>query len=63
MVMVGDSPVDAETAARAGATFVLARYGFGAAAFTSAPTTHVADSPRALAEIIRAALEGARHID
>lgn len=63
MVMVGDSPVDAEAAARAGATFVLARYGFGAAAFTSAPTTHVADTPRALGDVIRTALEGARKVD
>lgn len=63
MVMVGDSPVDAETAARAGATFVLARYGFGAAAFTSGPTTHVAASPHALADVIPEALRAARDRD
>ena len=32
MVLVGDSPVDAETARRAGVPFVLAAYGFGAGA-------------------------------
>ena len=64
MVMVGDSPVDAETAARAGAAFVLARYGFGAAAFGDRVVTRfVADSPRALSDAVRGALEGARTID
>ena len=64
MVMVGDSPVDAETAARAGATFVLARYGFGAAAFGDrVATPFVADSPRALADAIQRAMGAARSID
>ncbi len=61
MVMVGDSPVDAETAARAGATFVLARYGFGAAALSAGLVTpFVADSPDALADVIPDALRAAR---
>lgn len=64
VVMVGDSPVDADTAARAGAAFVLARYGFGATAFGDrVVTTHVADTPRALGDVIRTALESARKID
>ena len=33
MVLVGDSPVDAETARRGAVPFVLAGYGFGVAAF------------------------------
>ena len=37
MVLVGDSPVDAETARRGGVPFVLAGYGFGAAAFDRVP--------------------------
>ncbi len=60
VVMVGDSPVDAVTAARAGAVFVLANYGFGAAAFTGVlPTPYVAatpsDLPRLIADAGRAA--------
>lgn len=53
LVMVGDSPVDAETAARAGAAFVLAQYGFGAAKFTaSAATPFIAAAPGDLARLI-----------
>ena len=55
-VMVGDSPVDATTAARAGAAFVLANYGFGAAAFAGVPTTpFVAAAPADLPRVIAAA--------
>ncbi len=61
VVMVGDSPVDAETAARAGATFVLAAYGFGAAAFADRVVTpFVAADPHALVELISAALAADR---
>jgi phosphoglycolate phosphatase len=64
VVMVGDSPVDAETAARAGAAFVLAGYGFGAAAFGDRVVTpFVADSPQALADLIPEALRVARGRD
>ena len=53
VVMVGDSPVDATTAARGGAAFVLANYGFGAAAFTErAPTPWVAATPADLPRVI-----------
>jgi len=57
VVLVGDSPVDAETAARAGAAFVLAGYGFGAAKFKGAVATpYVAASPLALTDMIGRAL-------
>jgi phosphoglycolate phosphatase len=39
VMLVGDSPVDAATAAAAPATFAFAAYGFGAARFASAPDT------------------------
>ncbi len=53
LVMVGDSPVDGETAARAGAAFVLAQYGFGAAKFTTpGATPFVAAAPGDLARVI-----------
>lgn len=57
VVMVGDSPVDAATAERAGATFVLANYGFGAAGFGgTAATPFVADAPRSLIDVIARAI-------
>lgn len=57
IVLVGDSPVDEETAARAGAAFVLARYGFGAAKFAGpAATPYVAASPLALIDVIGRAM-------
>jgi phosphoglycolate phosphatase len=59
MALVGDSPVDAETARRGGVPFVLAGYGFGAAAFAAAPTAFVAASPADLPRVIRAALASA----
>lgn len=53
LVLVGDSPVDAETARRAGAWFVLARYGFGAAGFPAAPAIRfAADAPSDLPDVI-----------
>ncbi len=53
MLLVGDSPVDAQTADRGGATFVLAQYGFGAAAFTNLEATaFVAASPQDLPRVI-----------
>ena len=39
VVLVGDSPIDWETAIAAGCTFVWARYGFGAARFDARPDT------------------------
>ncbi len=64
VVMVGDSPVDADTAARAGAAFVLARYGFGAAAFGEGVVTpFVGEAPQMLADVIRRAMGAARSID
>lgn len=61
VVMVGDSPVDGETAARAGAAFVLAQYGFGAAKFTGDPgTPHVAATVAELEGCIAAALTRGR---
>jgi len=59
MVLVGDSPVDAETARRGGVPFVLAAYGFGAAAFASPPTAFVADTVGDLPDAIDAALRTA----
>lgn len=63
IVYVGDSPVDADTAARAAVPFVLARYGFGAEGFTNGtPTPHVAESPAELPRVIDAARRaGSRH--
>jgi len=64
VVMVGDSPVDAETAARAGAAFVLARYGFGSEAFGDRVVTpFVVEAPQMLADVIRRAIGAARSID
>lgn len=60
MVLVGDSPVDAETARRAGVPFVLAAYGFGAHAIETPPTAWVASTPAALPAAIGAALAAAR---
>lgn len=62
VVLVGDSPVDAETARRGSAGFVLAQYGFGAAAFDlDPPTPFVADSPQALVAAIEGALRAGRY--
>jgi phosphoglycolate phosphatase len=60
LVLVGDSTVDAETARRAGVPFVLAGYGFGAAAIATPPTPWVAETAAALPAAIAAALAAAR---
>ncbi|MGD9902681.1 MAG: HAD family hydrolase [Vicinamibacterales bacterium] len=59
MVLVGDSPVDLETARRGGVPFVLAAYGFGAAAFATPPTAFVAARVADLPAAIDAALADA----
>ncbi len=56
MALVGDSPVDAETARRGGVPFVLAAYGFGASSFEWDPTPFVAAAPSDLPRVIQAAL-------
>lgn len=61
IVLVGDSPVDAETANRAGAAFVWAAYGFGARAFPTPPAgAVVVTEPSALAFGVAEALRQAR---
>jgi phosphoglycolate phosphatase len=46
VMLVGDSPIDWETATAAGADFVWARYGFGAKRFDQPPDTpYVIDRP------------------
>ena len=59
MVLVGDSPVDAETARRGAVPFVLAGYGFGVASFDGLPTEFVAAVPADLPAVIDAALAAA----
>ncbi len=53
-VLVGDSPIDDETARAAGCPFIWARYGFGAERFGSnrPATPYVLDSPRDLVAAI-----------
>jgi phosphoglycolate phosphatase-like HAD superfamily hydrolase len=52
-MLVGDSPIDAQTAAACGCPFVWARYGFGAARFEAPPSTpYVLDRPSDLAEVL-----------
>jgi phosphoglycolate phosphatase len=52
-VLVGDSPIDWQTAVNAGSDFVWARYGFGAARFEGVPDTpYVIDRPAELAQVI-----------
>lgn len=61
LVLVGDSPVDADTAAAAGAWFVLAAYGFGVSAFQGRVSTdYVAEAPGDLPRLIGAALTRGR---
>ena len=61
IVFVGDSPIDAKTAARAGAAFVLAAYGFGATGPAEAlATPYVAAVPADLPRVIGAALRQGR---
>lgn len=61
IVMVGDSPIDADTARRAGVAFVWAAYGFGASAFVETPDPLVTvEEPSALADRVADALRRAR---
>jgi len=61
IVLVGDSPIDARTADRAGAAFVLAAYGFGASGPAEAfATPYVAAAPSDLPRAIGAALRQGR---
>jgi phosphoglycolate phosphatase len=61
MVMVGDSPIDRQTAERAGAAFVLAAYGFGATGPAEAlATPYVAAAPSDLPRVIGEALRYGR---
>ena len=53
VVLVGDSPIDAQTAMHAGCDFVWARYGFGAARFDAPPDTpYVINRPADFAAIL-----------
>lgn len=54
LVMIGDSPADAQAAHAAGCPFVFARYGFGALRFGAVPpdTPYVLDHPRELAGLL-----------
>lgn len=67
LVMIGDSPADGKVAEAAHVPFVFARFGFGAAKFTSAPNTpFVIDHPRELvrvAEAIRVAVDAPVTLD
>ena len=61
LVLVGDSPIDQQTAARAGAGFVLAAYGFGATGPAEAlATPYVAEAPSDLPRVIGEALRFGR---
>ena len=53
IVMVGDTPADSGTAEAAGCPFVFARYGFGAAKFSTEPpaTPYVIDHARELSAV------------
>lgn len=60
IVMVGDTPIDANTAAAANCPFVFARYGFGAAKFGSEPpaTPHILDHAREMSAVFDRICEG-----
>lgn len=61
IVLVGDSPIDHQTAERAGAAFVLAGYGFGATGPAEAlATPYVAAAPADLPRVIGEALRFGR---
>jgi phosphoglycolate phosphatase len=61
LVLVGDSPIDHQTAERAGAVFVLAGYGFGATGPAEAlATPYVATAPSDLPRLIGEALRFGR---
>jgi phosphoglycolate phosphatase len=53
-LLVGDSPVDFETAVAAGSGFAWARYGFGSARFGSEPpdTPYILDTPQDLPPVV-----------
>jgi phosphoglycolate phosphatase len=53
-ILVGDSPVDYETAQAAGSAFAWARYGFGADRFASGPpdTPYVLDAPQDVVPVV-----------
>lgn len=53
VLLVGDSPIDWQTAVAAGCDFVWARYGFGAQRFEQPPDTpYVIDRPADLAAVL-----------
>ena len=53
VMLVGDSPIDCETADAAGGTFVWARYGFGAQRFDVPPDTrYVLERPADFAAVL-----------
>lgn len=54
VMLVGDSPIDARTAAAAGCAFAWARYGFSAPRFGAAPpaTPYVLDRPADLSQVL-----------
>lgn len=53
VLLVGDSPIDEETAHAAGCAFAYARYGFGAVRFERAPaTSYVLDHPSELPSVL-----------
>ena len=61
LVLVGDSPIDQQTAERAGAAFVLAAYGFGATGPAGAlATPYVAEAPSDLPRVIGEAVRSGR---
>jgi phosphoglycolate phosphatase len=53
VMLVGDSPIDAQTAVAAGSAFAWARYGFSAARFDATPDTpYVLDRPADLISVL-----------
>lgn len=54
IVLMGDSPADAQAAVAAACPFVFARYGFGAVKFAGTPpaTNFVVDHPREMAAVL-----------
>jgi phosphoglycolate phosphatase len=57
VMLVGDSPIDWETAQAAGCLFVWARYGFSAARFATPPETpYVLERPADLAAVLDRAI-------
>jgi phosphoglycolate phosphatase len=53
VMLIGDSPIDAQTAAAAGSAFAWARYGFSAPRFATPPdTAYVLERPSDLSEVV-----------